>query len=233
MRLRRALLAALVIRATTGAVAHTVFDLDGTLVDGDSTTHWLLDRYRGSPARLLCAFAALPLAPLLANRRARKYAGSAFFWIASFGMSEQQLHSSLSDFARRVREGQQWLRFYQAGLQTLHGHLEAGDEVTIATAAPAWLAEALFEPMRPRLDVVGSSLRRRAGGYVFSRHTYGEEKCRALSERGHPARWMYTYTDSLADEPLLSRGERGFFINPSARTWRRVKAARLAEALRW
>jgi phosphatidylglycerophosphatase C len=216
-----------------GQVAHAVFDLDGTLVNGDSTTHWLLDRFRRSPVRLLGAFLALPVAPLLANRRARKYAGSVFFWIASVGLSEPELHASLADFGQRMRAGQLWLRLYPAGLQTFQQHLHDGQQVVIATAAPAWLAEALFAPFAQRIGIVGSRLRRCAGGYVFARHTYGEEKCRALRERGYPERWQYTYTDSLADRPLLERAERGFFINPSARTWKRVRAARLADVLRW
>jgi phosphatidylglycerophosphatase C len=83
------------------------------------------------------------------------------------------------------------------------------------------------------MEVVGSSLQRRAGGYVFARHSYGEEKCRALAERGYPLRWQYAYTDSLADTPLLQRAERGFVINAGKSMLERVRAARLGEALRW
>jgi phosphatidylglycerophosphatase C len=210
-----------------------VFDLDGTLLDGDSTTHWLLERFKRSPLRLLVALVLLPAVLFVLLRSTRKLGASLFLWIATWGMSEADLHSSLSDFAQRVRAGGLRVAWRAGGLTILERHVQAGDRVVIATAAPAWLAEALFELRATHIAIVGSRLRKLAGGYVCDRHCYAAEKCRALSDAGYSSRWQYAYTDTLADRPLLERAEHGFVINPNARLLARVRAHKLGEPLRW
>lgn len=214
-------------------VALVIFDLDGTLLNSDSTTHWFLYRYARSPLRLGAALLALPAALLLIRPGTRKHGASVFSWIASFSLSEPALHTSFAEFADRVRNGESWLRFHDAGMRTLERHLQQGDRVVIATAAPAWLAEALFHPLRDRIDVIGSTLQERAGGYVFGHHCYGEAKIHALRERGFGAHWQVAYTDSLADRPLLQRADRGFVINASRAMLRVVQAQGLGALLRW
>ena len=78
-----------------------VFDLDGTLLDGDSTGLWLWERLRRSPLRALLTLAVAPLAaPLVAIPRTRRAGASILLWIATFGLCEKGLSASLDRLFR-------------------------------------------------------------------------------------------------------------------------------------
>jgi phosphatidylglycerophosphatase C len=215
-------------------VASAVFDFDGTLIDGDSTTWWLLDLFRRSPLRLLVALSVLPLAlPMVLAPSTRRRGASIFLWIATWGMDEVALQRSLARFAQRFAAGELPIAWRGRGIATLEQHLAEGHRVAVATAAPALLVRPLLAAWEARIILVGSTLSPFAGGWVCSRHCYAEEKCLVLSEIGYPSRWQCAYTDSYADRALLERAERGFVINPSRRLLARVRADKLAEQLAW
>ena len=181
-----------------------VFDLDGTLLDGDSTALWLWRRFRRSPLRLAAALLVAPVAvPMVLIARTRRVGASILLWIATAGLGERALRASCLDFAERFQSGALPLHWRALGLAALDAHLDQGGRVVIVTAAPAMLAQALVAPLDRPIVVLGTSLKPRAGGWVADVHCRNQRKCQALAEAGHGARWAYAYTDSLDDLPLL------------------------------
>lgn len=213
-----------------------VFDLDGTLLDGDSATAWMIGRIRRSWARTAIAIAAAPLACLLmTHSRSRRWGASIALWIASVGQTEDELRASFSAFADRVHRGEGPIGWRESGLLTLRGHIERKEPVIIATAAPAWLAERLIEGLNlPMIAVVGSTLGPRLGGWVGIRHCRNQEKCDALWAAGHGQRWAVAYSDSADDLPLLARADRACLVNGSASTLARfAKSGVAVELISW
>ena len=72
-----------------------VFDLDGTLLDGDSTALWLWSRVRRFVPRLLATLIVAPIAiPMVIAPRTRRAGASILLWIATVGLDERGLHES-------------------------------------------------------------------------------------------------------------------------------------------
>src|ERR1700755_3618932 len=112
-----------------------VFDLDGTLLAGDSTAFWLLNLLFSSWLRVIAAVLTLPVTgPLIWFRGSRRIGASIILWIASLGRDQQAIESSIHDFALDFAEGSGGLRWRHAGLETLDRHLAAGDRVIVVTA---------------------------------------------------------------------------------------------------
>lgn len=205
-----------------------VFDLDGTLLDGDSTALWLWDRVRRSPLRALLTLAVAPVAaPMVALPRTRRAGASILLWIATFGLCEKGLRNSLDKFGQAFRAGDSALAWRAGGLAVLNEHLAHGDRVVVVTAAPALLAQALIAPLGRPIEVLGTSLKRRGGGWVADVHCRNQRKCQALAEAGHGARWTYAYTDSLDDLPLLRGAEKPVIVKGGKAAERRLFRAGL------
>jgi phosphatidylglycerophosphatase C len=205
-----------------------VFDLDGTLLDGDSTALWLWDRVRRSVPRLLATVLVAPVAiPMVIAPSTRRAGASILLWIATAGLNELRLRESCSAFADRFQEDSLPLRWRTSGIEILDTHLARGDEVVIVTAAPTVLARALVTPLGRPIIVLGTSLKRRAGGWVADVHCRNQRKCQALAEAGHGARWAYAYTDSLDDLPLLRGADAPMIVGCGKAARRRLGRARL------
>lgn len=208
-----------------------VFDLDGTLLDGDSTALWLWDRVKRSPLRAIAALVIAPLAvPMLALPRTRRAGASILLWIATAGLCERGLQASCAQFGERFQKGDSALAWRAGGMATLVEHLRAGDRVVVVTAAPALLAQSLIGPLGHPIEVLGTSLKSRAGGWVADIHCRNQRKCQALAEAGHGARWAYAYTDSLDDLPLLRGAEKPVIVKGGKKAERRLFRAGLPQA---
>ncbi len=119
-------------------------------------------------------------------------------------------------------------------MAALHAHLQAGDRVVIATAAPAWLASEVVAAIEPPSAVVGSLLCRRLGGWVGSTHCRSRAKCEAVSAAGFGTRWYAAYSDSADDLPLLAGADRPYIVASSDRLAARLKGRGvLAERINW
>lgn len=199
-----------------------VFDLDGTLLNGDSASVWMIDRIKKSVWRTLLAVGAFPIAlPMTLYAPSRQIGGSIFLWVATIGLTETALRQSFAFFAASVSEGK-GVAWRTAGLAELQKHISYGDTALIATAAPAWLAESLADTLPFQVPVVGSVLSRFLGGWVGRSHCRNEAKCRAISRAGYGERWAVAYSDSADDSPLLSRATSAFLVNASRQTIRRL-----------
>lgn len=213
-----------------------VFDLDGTLLDGDSATAWMIGRIRRSWARAAIAIAAAPFACLLmTHSRSRRWGASIALWIASAGQTEDELRASFAVFADGIHRGDGPIGWREAGLLTMRGHIEREEPVIIATAAPAWLAEKLIEGLNlPMIAVVGSTLAPRLGGWIGIRHCRNQAKCDAIWAAGHGRRWAVAYSDSADDLPLLARADRACLVNGSVSTLARfAKSGVTVEPISW
>ncbi len=212
-----------------------VFDLDGTLLAGDSTVAWLRTQLLSSGMRFLAAAMTVPVClPLIHFRASRRIGASILLWIATVGYDPAALAGSIESFAANFEAGRTSLRWRKDGLQALQRHIAAGDRVVVVTAAPALLAERLLAPWS-RVAVLGSSLGRWQGGWIAARHCRGTEKCRALRVSGYGGVWKYAYTDSDDDAPLLAGAEYAFVVTARPAVVSRLKAlglSRIAQ-LRW
>ena len=212
-----------------------VFDLDGTLLAGDSTVAWLRSLLLSSGLRFCAAAIASPVCWLLIHfPSSRRIGASILLWIATFGYDKETLAHSIEGFARDFEAGRTSLRWRKDGLHAIQRHVAAGDHVVVVTAAPALLAKRLFAPWSG-IAVLGSSLGRWRGGWIAARHCRGREKCRALEESGYGPVWKYAYTDSHEDAPLLAGAEQAFVVNARPAVISRLEAfglSRIAQ-LRW
>lgn len=213
-----------------------VFDLDGTLLAGDSTADWLRMLLFSSWLRGTAAVMTLPVTLLLVwMPSSRRIGASILLWIATVGYDQNALAASIELFGKRFEQGERSLRWRKDGLVAMDRHLAAGDRVLVVTAAPVWLAERLLTS-RPDVHVLGSRLARRWGGWILIHHCYGKEKCRMLEQNGYGTAWDYAYTDSYDDAPLLAAaGKQGFIVNARPGVVAKLTArgrARISD-LRW
>jgi phosphatidylglycerophosphatase C len=207
-----------------GSTRTAVFDLDGTLLAGDSTVAWLRMLLLSSWARCIAVAMTLPATlPLLWFPASRGIGASVVLWIATWGFDQNALAHSIEAFAKRFERGEWALRWRKDGLAAMDRHQAAGDLVLVITAAPVWLAQRLLA-FRTDIPVLGSTLARCWGGWILKHHCHGQKKCRMLEQSGYGTAWDYAYTDSYDDAPLLAAArERGFIVNA-----RRGVVARLA-----
>jgi phosphatidylglycerophosphatase C len=215
-----------------------VFDLDGTLLDRDSTEHWLRGLYSSSGLRLLAGLLLAPFAgPLLLIPSQRRRGASLLLWLATWGMDEAALLASISSFVERMRAGRSRLGWRKGGLETLARHLTAGHRVVVVTGAPTILAGALLTSrgfVAPP-EVLGTSLKPVAGGWGVERHCHGQEKCSILAEAGYGQSWAFAYSDSHVDLPILERAAQPFLVNAKRSSTLLLQARGLSSlrALRW
>ncbi|MEY4551302.1 MAG: hypothetical protein RL685_7497 [Pseudomonadota bacterium] len=215
-----------------------VFDLDGTLLAGDSTGHWLKESLLTSWLRLLTGLALLPAAgPLLLHPRSRPAGATPLFWLATFGLDEAALRASFASFVARAQRGTSGLRWRERGLETLERHLAQGHRVVVVTGAPALLAQSLLDArgLGERVTVLGTLLCLRARGWTVQRHCHGAEKCRFLAEAGYGSAWSYAYSDSVEDAPILARARQAFLVNARPRVLAGLRRRQLPQlsGLRW
>jgi phosphatidylglycerophosphatase C len=196
-----------------------VFDFDYTLTRWDTAARffgWLLRR---APWKMvLGAPFALLLAPLAPFSRTRRIPIRYLVWLATFGLSHEQLRSLAAlHVAQVVERGDPFVR-HDARRQ-IELHQSQGHVVVVATGALEYLAgEILDQTGIVNVTVVGSSLRRFLGGMVVKQHCYGARKIPMLRSRGFDPPWAFVYSDHEADLPLLKEGTTQVVVNPKPAT---------------
>jgi len=194
--------------------ATVVFDLDGTLLHGDSAARLIRHLIGRQPVRRVCALLVAPVGmAMLRHARTRRAGVSLFFWIATFGLSEQALSIHVDQFLaafppQRIDEA----------IVALQADLDAGHEVIIATGAFEQLAERLVArlSLRGAPRVVGSTIRPWAGGFVAGRHANGRAKLLRMAECGVHPPFARAWSDSLADLPLLCAAGEAHWVTADA-----------------
>jgi phosphatidylglycerophosphatase C len=136
-------------------------------------------------------------------------------WAMTVGTSTRRFVFALRRYAQRT------LPHYarDAIFEELTRHLLAGHRVVIATGSVPLLVRGLLAARNlGRLPVVGTRLRRKAGGLVTDVHCTGHAKVAELRRRFGILEWSTVYTNSFADSPLLSQAQDITLVCPSPRS---------------
>ena len=213
-----------------------VFDLDGTLLRGDTTVEFIRGLILRSPARTAAAVATAPLlGPFFFMPFTRRYAITVLLWIATAGLPPGRIDALVERFAAvHAAEANR----IPVVLDRLHAHLAAGDRVVIATGCADWLATAICRALGlDTVEVVAARLRQ---GRTFVRPSgecgmwsalptstgvmsFGLEKLRRLAAAGITFPVAYAYTDSATDLPLLLAATERHVVEPAPRHLRRIR----------
>ena len=213
-----------------------VFDLDGTLLRGDTTAEFIRGLILRSPPRAAAALLVAPvLGPFFFVPFARRHAITVLLWIATADVPPERIQALAEEFAaRHAAEGNQ----ISVALDRLHAHLEAGHRVIIATGCADWLATAVCRALG--LDTVEVVAARLQHGRNFVRpspgcgmwnalptstgaFSFGVEKVRRLSAAGISLPVAYAYTDSVTDLPLLLAATERYVVDPGPRRLHRIR----------
>jgi phosphatidylglycerophosphatase C len=188
-----------------------VFDLDGTLLAGDSLIPFLL--HYGAKEKRIAALSRLPLSlagvalRVLPADRTKEQLCRAFF-----------VDQALATIRARAREFcDDWLHRHlnPAGLKRLTQHRQAGHRIILLTAGPDMLVESLAEGLGIT-EVVCTKLRvegDRCRGGFDGRNCKGSAKLERLTGYlgcSTAPRHSFAYGDSRSDLPVLRWVEHGF-----------------------
>lgn len=193
-----------------------VFDMDGTLLSNDSTKKWILKSLTSNFLRFSGAVLIMPVALPLMKIKKYKLAGvSLFLWMATFGLSNQQLEKSFVEFSENIKKNSiNDLYWFNDGIDELKAHINNGREVIIVTAAPEFLASILIRSIGVTAVVIGTPLIKKLGGWVGRKHCRHNEKIRRLALIGIKGPWYATYSDDINDDyPILLNSKNPFLIN--------------------
>lgn len=197
-----------------------VFDFDHTLYDGDSGSHlfaWLIRRsvWRSALALLIAPIAA----PMIAFMRTRRAGISAFVWVGSLGVhSIEQFNRLIDEYVLAHKQAID-ARVLPIAFRVLKQHIEAGDDVVIATGAPPELASAIFKFVENTpLPVIGTVMVPFMGGMVAGQHCHYKNKMVMIRAAGYKREIDCAYSDSRADLPLLQAAKSPVVVNPNAKS---------------
>ena len=201
-------------------MAFVVFDLDHTLYDGDSGTGLVKSLLERDGWRKALALLVAPVAgPMIAWMPTRRRGISVFLWIGTLGMHrEGTLNRAIDHYVEtnrdRIRQ-----RLLQPGIQQLQAHIDAGDDVLVATGAPTALARYILREMVDvELPVIGTEEAPKWGGLTARQHCHGANKVRMIRAKGFTQIIDAAYSDSRADMPLLKAATRPVVVNPNKKS---------------
>ncbi|MBP4313940.1 haloacid dehalogenase-like hydrolase, partial [Acinetobacter baumannii] len=161
-----------------------VFDLDGTLLSGDSTKAWLTDKLKSNIFRFIAALIVTPIAlPLMKFKKYKSKGASLYLWIATYSLNEKELEYSFKNFSKNINKTtSSSLYWFEQGIAEVKDHLANGRIVFIATAAPEKLANVLLESINLDVRIIGTPLQNKLGGWISRIHCRSEEKVRRLNK---------------------------------------------------
>lgn len=195
-----------------------VFDLDQVLLGGDASLTFVRGRLRRAPGSLAPLLVAAPLlAPVGAVPSLRPLAARLMTLIAVGGGTVDERVADAFRAAVTRSPG----TVVAEAVACLRAHERAGDQVVIATGCEETLARGFLTAIGlGSLEVVGST------GRLWPprvRRVIGEEKVRALIDRGYPPPWTAAYSDSPSDLPLFAGTSRPVLVNADERAARQVE----------
>jgi HAD superfamily hydrolase (TIGR01490 family) len=210
-----------------------LFDLDHTLLDINSGTHWLWSEWRGGH---------------IGPRTFLKGA----WWIGRYALGDDTLDAALQSAAEVYRDlpeqemaqrVEAWFRDEIAhhvrpgASEALRSHRERGDLCVLATTSSQWAADCAMKLLN--LDDAASTVVEAHDGRLtgrIARSAYGRHKltrCREWAEaRGYDLRDATFYTDSYTDLPLLEQVGAPIVVHPDRRL-RRAAQARGWQVVEW
>lgn len=212
-----------------------VFDLDGTLLSGDSTKAWLTDKLKSNLLRFIAAIIVSPIAlPLMKFKKYKSKGASLYLWIATYGVNEEELEYSFKSFSNNIKDiTSDSLYWFEQGITEVKDHLAHERIVFIATAAPEKLANVLLESINLDVRIIGTPLKKKLGGWISGIHCRSEEKVRRLNKLDIKQPWFATYSDDVEDDlPILVSAKLPYLINGDNNKIKNIKINNL-KILNW
>ncbi|NLP63194.1 HAD family hydrolase [Paraburkholderia sacchari] len=211
-----------------------IFDMDDTLVDGDSANlwlHYLVERGR-APSAMLPREEALLQAYREGRVDMREYVRFALEPIR--GLTREVVAAWMAEFV----EGIVLPRIFPEALRQLEWHRARGDRLLIVSATGEHLVSAIADRLGVK-DSIGIVVETRNGCYTGDTHgelSYREGKVsriRAwLNAEGESLDGSYGYSDSFNDVSMLAAVDHGHAVNPDA-TLRAIAMERGWQVLHW
>ncbi|WP_336039014.1 haloacid dehalogenase-like hydrolase [Acinetobacter calcoaceticus] len=193
-----------------------VFDMDGTLLSNDSTKQWIKEALKDNVFRLSGAIFIMPIAiPLMKIKKYKSIGASLFLWLATVGLSDTELQESFIKFSEKIKaKSYDDLYWFMDGIQEMDKHIENGKKVIIVTAAPEILATVLVKSIGMNVNIIGTPLKKKIGGWIGGEHCRHKEKVRRLELQGIKGPWFATYSDDIEDDyPILINSKNPYLIN--------------------
>lgn len=193
-----------------------VFDLDGTLIDGDSYVAFLLGFLRRRPSRLISSL-RLPLATVgyFAGVRDNAWLKSTYLSAVMGGVSRGEIDSWSDRFVEILKE-----KLRPRAVNRIAEHVNRGDRVLLATASLDVYVEKLAHALGIE-DVICTRVEwdadDRLTGALLGENCYGLEKLRRVQHHLSGGVVDAVYSDDVADLPLLSHAQQPVAVNPTRR----------------
>jgi len=201
-----------------------VFDFDGVLLRGDSFAGYLRWRTRQKRRRVLAALPLLPLLPLLRHPRTLPWTARLVTRALTRGLDRTRFEAEIDAFCEvwLAREG----RVIEPLIARLRGHIAAGSRVLVVSGTAHYLLERLLQRLSiDGVTALGTQIEFGRLGLRAPRHNYGAAKLTTLAEIGVHAPWAVSYSDSLADLPILAAARKAVLVEPSAAHEQALRAA--------
>lgn len=212
-----------------------VFDLEGTLLSGDSTKAWLTNKLKSNLLRFIAAIIITPIAlPLMKFKKYKSKGASLYLWIATYGLNEEKLEYSFKNFSKNIKNNSfNSLYWFEQGINEVKDHLANRRIVFIATAAPEKLANVLLDSINLDVRIIGTPLQNKLGGWISGIHCRSEEKIRRLNKLDIKQPWFPTYSDDIEDDlPILISAKLPYLINGDNNKIKNIKIKNL-KILNW
>ncbi|MCU4442242.1 haloacid dehalogenase-like hydrolase [Acinetobacter pittii] len=207
-----------------------VFDLDGTLLSGDSTKAWLTDKLKSNIFRFIAALIVMPIAlPIMKFKKYKSKGASLYSWIATYGLNEEKLEYSFKNFSKNIKNNSfNSLYWFEQGINEVKDHLANRRIVFIATTAPEKLANVLLDSINLDVRIIGTPLQNKLGGWISGIHCRSEEKVRRLNKLDIKQPWFATYSDDIEDDlPILISAKLPYLINGDNNKIKNIKIKNL------
>ena len=210
-----------------------VFDLDQTLIRGDSFKRYLLFTVKRNPASVLRGW-YLPFTYLMHVLGLRDNE-----WLKTRFLSALLAHRKRHDVYEEGRQFASELatEIRKAAIDKMQQHRQIGHYVVLATASPDFYVQAVGASLK--FDEVVCTKSRWSAKDTFAGldggNCYGEKKHRRVKEaltRLGDAVLTAMYTDHRSDETLLAAAEAAYLVNPDNKTARTVCVAGM-EVVDW
>jgi phosphatidylglycerophosphatase C len=192
-----------------------VFDLDGTLLRGDSFSRFGRQLiFRGRTRAAATVLAAPLLGAMFLMPPTRRLAVTGLLWLATSGMSAHRFAALAATFAAEHAAETAGNRI-PAVLDRLRAHLDVGDRVVIATACADPLATEICRALGlDGVEIIAAQLRPGRSGMRPVHGCRGAQKVQRLRDAGIDTPVAYAYTDSAADIPLLLAARQRYLVAP-------------------
>jgi len=194
------------------SVKVAIFDLDGTVVTGDSFVSFLLALLKKYPTRLVrCIHLPFAVCVFYLKLRSNSWLKDTFLRAIVGGLKEQQIQPVVEQYVDKLLAA----RLKQGAVEAIRSHQRDGLDIVLATASPDLYIHRIAEKLS--IDhVVATQLQWQSDvclGRLRGQNCYGEEKLEAIRKQFRDLE--YAYSDHHSDLPLLLSAKRAVAIDPT------------------